>query len=142
MGHELLTVDQVRSAGNHRWRLWLLVSGLVLVLVAALTIGYALTRPTDRDGLSALAGRDPNGAHACRILSDWLHNRTENQVVVSAAIGPIAAQASTERIRAAAGEPVDTSGVPTYKGGALQFANLAKLRQACWTEGVKLPEYY
>lgn len=79
------------------------------------------------------------------MLSDWLYNRSAaNEGDVSATLGPIAAQSSTERIRKTAGEPVDLSYLRAqggYKGGDIWFANLAMLRQACWTEGVKLPEY-
>jgi hypothetical protein len=119
--------------------------GAVLAVATAATIGFVLTRTFDPDGLAALAHRDPSGGRACRMLSEWLRNRSAaNELDVSTALSPIAAQATTERIRATAGKPVDLSILRTnggYQGADLQLANLAQLRQACWTEGVKLPEY-
>lgn len=144
MGHESDEPTSDRPVRRHRRRLWLLV-GAALAVATAAVLGFALTSTTDPDGLNALAHRDPNGGRACRRLSEWLHNRSgANGLDISVALGPIAAQATTERIRATVGEPVDLSILRAnggYQGGDLQLANLAQLRQACWTEGVKLPEY-
>jgi hypothetical protein len=92
-----------------------------------------------------LAGGDPDGARACRILDDWLRGgRTTKERDVSDAAGRYASIAKTSTIRASVAGVADvprsgsTSG---YDFDGYWVVDLHELHAACRAAGVDLPAY-
>lgn len=113
---------------------------------------YLLLRPS---GVETLRADDPKGADACEALEMWINgkaidvktNKTYSKAAFSLIEGPLAADATTPAIKAAAGEDVLQGGALGllrqygYSGGSIRFADLGKLHAACVDAGVDMPEY-
>jgi hypothetical protein len=127
------------------------VAAALLVLCAA---GALLLPKLLRSDLDRLAERDPSGAAACQMLTEWLDGAIDpdtdkpyDRMVAAVAVSDAAAAAKTAQIRAAVGAwafddqalaLLRSTGQPVEN---MRFADLAKLHAACVQAGVSMPAY-